>query len=203
MNLKAQADIITAVIIITIAIGLFSSAYMWGMPLIQKRQHEAIANRVRGYFDQTKPSSLPNRIEFIASAGRGEEIFNIDANGGWVLNATGDWIQFTFLSKVSNVGIGEEVSLTPGASCTSLQAGYVGEDRASVVCVNVTQVGDIFEIRYRVYFRELKERDGIRSYKIDLVPSEPERSTTKSLRISFVGIEEQNNLIKTKIKINL
>jgi hypothetical protein len=207
MNFKAQADIVTAVIIIAIAIGLMSTAYMWGVPLIQKRQHEALAARVRGYFDQNKASSLPNRIEFIASAGRGEETFNIEADGGWVLNPAEDWIQFTFWSKASDISVGEDVSLTPGAPCPppgSLpNPGYRGEDKASIVCANATKVADGFDIRYRIYFRQLNERDGTRSYKIDLVESEPLRSSTKSLRISFIRTTQRDNLITTEIKINL
>jgi hypothetical protein len=212
---KAQGDIISAVIILIIAMGLVGAAYSWGIPLIQKRQDTAIVNRVLNYFDQNNVNSLPSMIEYAANHG-GEQTFSIDADGVWTLTpydeATpfNNSITFSFFSKVSNFATGlapdEWISLTSGANC-SASRGTVGTHKASTVCARADSVANGYNITYKVLFRELYESSGAKGYKINLVKHEssPKTSTGRSMRISLQDVKysEQSNLIETTIKILL
>lgn len=218
MNLKAQVDIISAVIIIAIAIGLTATAYTWGIPLIQKRQYEAIAEKVHNVFDQNKINSLPSRIEAVAKAAGAEETFTLDVDGAWILcpgnpptcGADNNSIEFTFLSKASKVAIGQWSPLTPGATCPVPGSGTLGKDKSSVVCARADRLIEIYNVTYRIYFRELfEETDPNKGYKINLVKDERGsfNSTGKSIRILrgnvFTNVTDNKTLIITEIKILL
>lgn len=224
MNRRGQADIISAVLIIVLALGLVTTAYTWGIPLIQKRQDTAIVDRVKNYFNQNNANSLPNKIEYIANNG-GEETFTLDVSGFWVLHSCpqgelancrdttpeNNSLEFSFFSKVSNIAVGAGwVSLTTGSSAACPPfIGIVGKDRSSVVCARADSVGDGYNITYKLWFRELDEPEGLTGYKIDLVKHEAGSytSTGKSIRISRQSISQvsvgQKTLIIPEIKILL
>jgi len=206
-NSKAQVDVISAILIVLIALGLTATAYTWGLPLIQKRQDTAVVERIASHFDQNNANSLPSRIEFVANNG-GEQAFTLDANGVWLLNpcpaqelpscspkqnATEfNSIEFTFFSKVTDVSDKDAegkpigfISKTPGASCPP-SAGILGKDKSSAVCVKSKQSQDGYEITYKIWFRELDETAGTRGFKIDLTKHEGSSYTSvgKTIRIS-------------------
>lgn len=218
MDLKAQVDIISAVIIIAIAIGLTATAYTWGIPLIQKRQHEALAEKVHNSFDQNKINSLPSKIEFIAKTSGAEETFTLDVNGVWILYPADctsppdcNSIEFTFLSKASKVAVGQWSSLTPGANCTPpIDSGILGKDKSSVVCARADRLQDIYNVTYKIYYRELfEESDVNKGYKINLIKDDRGsfNSTSKSIRILRGDVKTEpiggKTLIITEIKILL
>jgi len=207
---KAQGDIISAVIIIIIAMGLVGAAYSWGLPLIQKRQDTAIVNRVLNYFDQNSVNSLPSKIESIANSG-GEETFSLDVSGVWILKLDTDTtpynnsITFGFYSKVSNFATGNWISLTTGADCPPSK-GTVGIHKASVVCARADSIGTGYNITYTVFFRELDKSSGTEGYKINLQSANPTTASTgKSMRISREDVTQRSvgqlTLIETAIKI--
>ena len=218
-NSEAQVDIVTALIIIIIALSLTATAYLWGLPLIQKRQDTAVVERIKSYFDQNNANSLPSRIEFIANNG-GEQTFTIDANGFWILNSCAkdelpscnpspavdstkenNSLQFTLFSKVSDFATQTGfISLTPGASCPPSN-GILGKDKSSVICAKAVPSQDGFEITYKVWFRELDESAAPRGYKIDLVKHETSgfNSTGKTIRISRQATSQATIAGKTLI----
>jgi hypothetical protein len=212
--IKAQADIVSTVIIVIIALGLMSSAYIWGFPLIQKRQDTAVVDRTDTYFDQSNVNSLPNVIENVANSG-GQKTFSMDTSGIWILNPDQNYIEFTFLSKVSRFAVDTQypISLTPGAQCTPQPSnGTLGLDKSSVVCVQASTVGDRINITYRIWFRELYENplsSTGKGYKIDLVKDDTGvlSSTKKDVTISFSNTGQQivngKTLITKEIKILL
>lgn len=215
---KAQGDIISAVIIIVIALSLFSTAYMWGMPLIQKRQDEAKVERVYSYFNVANANSIIKRMEYIANNG-GTETFATDIDGIWFLKEydvgelESNYIEFTFLSKVSNVAAGVGwVTLTPGTECPDTGApgsGIVGIDASTVVCAKAESHADGYNITYRVWFRELDEATDAKGYRINLArrAGDPYSSTGRTVRISredvYTETEDGKTLSITKIKILL
>lgn len=214
--LKAQSDVISAVIIVAIALSLASTGYLWGMPLIQKRQSIAVTERVFNYFDPANSNSLPNTIEHIANNG-GEKPFQVDVDGFWILNETENSIQFTFSSKTSNMAVNTQypISLTRGVQCIpspSPPNGTIGLDSSSVVCANALTYGDVINITYKVWFRELYENPFTSSPKgvrIKLVkdPASLSTSTSRSIKISFSAskteIVDGKTLITKEIKILL
>jgi hypothetical protein len=80
--MKAVSEIISVVMIVVISIGLISAAYMYGLPLIQKSQDKSTLERIISFFDYYNPSSLPQKIEFVANTGS-TEVLTLDAQGVW------------------------------------------------------------------------------------------------------------------------
>jgi len=207
---KAQGDIISAVIIIIIAMGLVGAAYSWGLPLIQKRQDTAIVNRVLNYFDQNNINSLPSLIERVANIGD-KETFSLDVNGVWILkeyteaSSFNNSLTFSFSSKVSNLATGQWISLTTGASCPPSNA-TLGVHKSSVVCARADSTAGGYNITYMVLFRELDDSSGTKGYKIDLQNGGASlTSTGKGVRVSRGEISSKSvgqlTLIETIIKV--
>ncbi len=227
---KAQSDIVASILIIIIALGLAATAYTWGIPLIQKRQDTAVVERASGNFDQNNVNSLPSRIEFVANNG-GEETFRLDVDGIWQLRTCprgeldncenppddiqNNFIQFSFTSKVTNIAASttDWVSLTPGATCPyngKPGNGIVGKDKSSVICARADVAsGGMYNITYRVWFRELEEIGTSRSFKIDLTKHRAGSldSPGKTIRILRENVNQLSiggkTLIVPEIKILL
>jgi hypothetical protein len=214
MHRKAQGDIISAVILVVIALGLVGTVYTWGMPLIEKQQGKAVVERLYSYFDKGNANSLPRIIEDVANNG-GEKTFYSTIEGLWALNEysalgySNNSLQFLMRSKISNIGtnIGW-VSLSGDAACPP-EIGILGTGKSTVVCARADSVENGYEIVYRLWLRELDEGGGNRGYKINLVRHEsgPLASSGKSLRISRGNIQTvtqgSKTLIITEVKILL
>jgi hypothetical protein len=206
--MKAQASIVAAVIIIVLAIALVSAAYTWGVPLIMKRQDWALVDRVRSSFDQNNINSLPSKIEYVAT-NRGEDTFLSETNGIFELNPDEDSITFSFFSRVSDIAVNSGwVALTHGSSCPPSD-GYVGTDKASVVCAKSDTHQNGYNITYKIFFRKLLEPAGTKGYKIQLERHEASqlKVSGRNVRIIYSGatesLEDGKTIIVTKIKILL
>ncbi|MBI2084285.1 MAG: hypothetical protein HYT70_01575 [Candidatus Aenigmarchaeota archaeon] len=213
--MKGVTTIIAAIIIVAISVGLTSTAYIWGRPLIEKRQETTVTETVFSKFSPDNPSSLPKIIEDVAN-NRGVRTFTVNADGIWKLDEGEDSIAFTFTSKTSNIAIGTSnpISLTAGVQCApkpSPANGTIGRDSSSVVCANATS-GDVFSITYKIYFRELYDNPlspTAKGFKIDLLkdPTGLTVSSGRTVKIIFDDSQEQASgsvtLITKKIKILL
>lgn len=115
---KSISTIVSAVLIVAIALSLTSSAYIWGIPLIGKRQEASVTEKVYNQFSQNNANSLPKIIEDVAN-NRGVRSFTINEDGIWKLNEEEDSIEFTFVTKTSNIAANTEfpISLTSGVQC--------------------------------------------------------------------------------------
>jgi len=218
MERKGISTVISAALIVAIALGLTSTAYIWGIPLIQKRQEASLTEKVYSQFSQTNQNSLPKMIEDVAN-NRGVRTFTIGADGTWVLNENEDSIEFTFTSKTSNVATGTQspISLTSGVQCTgtsppnspSPPTGTLGQDSSSLVCVIATTETELFTIKYKVWFRELNDNplSPTQRFKIDLIKEGLDRSSGNIVKITFDESTQQTisqqTLITKKIKILL
>lgn len=207
---KSQSDVVSAMLILMISIGLVYTAFSWGLPLIQKRQDEALVDRVANYFSQQNENSLPRKIEFVAGKG-GSDTFNLDVEGVWTLDETENSISFFFSSLASDVTqTGEWVSRTEGVDCSfqrSAPLGILGVDKSSIVCVKVDKTADRYEYTYKIWFRELDESDGTKGFKISLVKEAGgvSSSTGKSIKISQgeTTQQQQGQKLLTIVKINI
>jgi len=198
---KAQADILSAVIIVVLALALTSAALLWGFPLIEKRQDTALVARVNNAFNQ----DLPAKITHVADVG-GSLTFSMDVDGIWSLNETNNTISFTFFSRATDKGLNQWI----GEGCPfEGQSGTMGISKPYVLCVFVSQIGSGFNITYQLGFRELTS-DGTRGYKIVLVKPAGgvSASTGKNILITRSSINQipsvgQKTLITTEIEILL
>jgi flagellin-like protein len=212
--MKGISEIISAVLVVLIAIALVSMAYTWGLPLIQKARGEAIAERVHTYFNPDNAASLQSKMMGAVNLG-GESVFNLDVDGIWILlppdasTVENNSIQFTFFSKVSKVGYSGEWIPIFGGGCDPSPR-YLGVDRPYVTCARASALGDGYNITYKVQFRELIDTSDP-TYKtrqtIRIVSLGPTASTGKYVRISRGDTrkisEDDKNLIITELKIIL
>lgn len=218
--MKGISTVISAALIVAIALGLTSTAYIWGTPLIQKRQEASLTERVFNQFSQTNQNSLPKIIEDVAN-NRGVRSFTINTDGLWLLNENEDSIEFTFTSKTANIAPNTQnpISLTAGVQCTSASpsnspsppTGTLGQDSSSVICVRAVTSGDFFTITYKIWFRELSDNpfSPTQRFKIDLVKDTGlTSSASKIVKITFDDSTQSTpqsgqTLITKKIKILL
>lgn len=209
--LKAQSDIISAVIIILIAVGLVGTAYTWGIPLIQKQQDTAVVQRVANYFSTSNANSLPKKIVSVATNG-GEDTFTIDVNGLWQLVPSGsvtqdnNSISFTFFSKVSNVAASQGWVTLNGVPCPP-STGNVGDDPYAI-CARADPLSNGFNVTYRVQFRPLcSSTQCTQGYEIYLLQPSAGTSTAQSFRMqkgnSYTSTVSGQTLSITEVKILL
>lgn len=206
--LKGQSDIISAVIIIIIAVGLVGTAYTWGLPLIQKQQDTALVERATNYFSNDNVNSIQKKITLVATNGNADT-FTGDISGLWQLVPNGvssvnnNSLSFTFFSRVTNIATGQWVSLN-GVSCT-VPPGSVGED-SYAVCARADTLRNGYNITYRVQFRPLLGSTGFEIYLVQN-PSGLLTSTAKVIRVSagnsYSTTVKGQNLIITEVKVLL
>lgn len=200
--MKGVSEIVAVVIIVLLSLTFFSAAYLWGKPLIEKRQYAAEVDRIASIFSQQNALSLPSKIEYVANKG-GQEVIKVDTQGAWRLNETANYIEFSFFSKTTpyaaNAGW---VSLTPNADCPP-SSGIVGQDKSSVVCVRADTAANGYQLTFRVYFRDLVEAATGKTYRIKLVkhPGGPLVSSTKTVYISRGQTTQTQQLIETNVII--
>jgi len=206
--LKAQSEIISIVLVTIVAISLVSTAYFWGIPLIQKQQDTSLVERVFNNFNPDNPNSLPRRMQYIINVG-GDEIYTVAADGVWRLDDVNDSLEFSFLAKVSNFpDDGSFYQVGIGAVCneTINRIGIIGKDNSYIVCGSSIRVeGDRFQITYRIKFIELKDTTGENYYKVDIVKpiTSPSTSSSKSIRLTREEPVKEGNNITTKLRIIL
>jgi len=214
--LKAQADIVAAVIIVIIALSLTGLTYSILQPLIQKRQDTAILNRVFNSFSSETSSSLGKKIQSITYS-KGDDTFVLDNEGHWRLygydaaTIENNSIQFTFLSKVT--GITADIGWVPLESTANcgVSNGLLGVDEPFVVCGRADKRPDGYNVTIKTWFRELD--DSLTSptlgSRIILSPKIAALNTSvgKGVKIFYGATTQQTvgskNLIITEVKILL
>jgi hypothetical protein len=203
--MKGQTDIISVVIIFIISLGLVSTAYMWGVPLIQKKQDTAVVDRMDKSFDKNNANSLEKKIEYVANNG-GSDTFVADTNGILEIDSTENSIQFSFTSKASKIGTG--VGWVAISSGNINPKGTLGLDDSFIVWgrSDITS-GGMYNTTYKVQFRELWDSSNTNGFKISLTNLSPSsRVLGKYVKISRGNVgpdPNNNNLIITEIKLLL
>jgi len=134
---------------------------------------------------------LEEKINSVANTG-GNYTITVTFPATWVINSSENSISLTFNSKVSNIGLGSWIPLTPNATCPPAP-GKLGIDSPSVLCVKADTKNEYFEINYKLWFREL---DG---YKIQLESI----GKAKSSNVRFISIERISSGKITKVGISL
>lgn len=199
---KGQQDIISAVIIIIIAISLVATAYTWGIPLIQKRQDSALVGRTFSYFDQNNLNSVTSEILSVAQNG-GDQTFTSNVNGAWILypctdtdnsgnalagcsstnNPENDSLVFAIFSTVSNYAYDVGwITMSSSDSCPP-PIGITGQN-PYVVCVRADTYGSGYNITYKAQFREL-DSGATDGFKILLQPQIPSIITSTGNTVRF------------------
>jgi hypothetical protein len=200
---KAQAEVVSIALIVTLTLTFIGIAYTWLYPWIERKQAEIKVERLLSDFDPNNPNSLPRKIEYIAKVG-GEDSFRISTEGVWRLSEIENSIDFYTFSKAvtPKISIGMWKNLTIG-ECPIPSQGKIGE-APYVVCVRADPHLDGYNITFRVTFRELNETP-TKSSKIILTDSLT--SVSMKIKISrddiYSRLIDNKMLIITKIKISI
>jgi len=208
--MKGQSEIVSALLIILIAIALTTTALMWGLPLLRKRQDSVLVEKINAAFDPQRPRCLQNVIKNVANNG-GSEKFFVDTEGIWTVNETENSISFSFFAlacdKALNMWIGENC---PENGTGKAREGTIGVDEPFVKCVFATKSGDGFDITYKLWFRDMVSEDGNTVWRIQMKIPEGGLNTCscKSLVVRREdGVSEETidgkRLIKTEVEIVL
>lgn len=155
--MKAQSEIVGLVTVLTISIVLVSTAYFWGMPLIEKRQDSIKAERVREMFDVNNFNSFPSLIERVIRTGN-FEIFSSKVDGVWRVNKSENSVSFEFTSKSTNIANDIWVSIYDACNNNGICSnnyGILGVQKPFCICATSRVVGDRYLIIYKVSFRNL------------------------------------------------
>lgn len=206
---KSQTQIVSVILIIFIALAALSAIVPWSMNMIQKRKDTKSVEDVYNFF-----LLLDSEIRNIAENG-GQESLTLNVPGKLTISPDALYISpdvlekstpfkntitFTFTSKVSNVAIGGWIPLnTPNFN----ETGVLGNDPIGVIFAKADKKGDILEIQYKLWYRELSDPISNKKFKIILntTDNQQKETTTGFLRIQRLGSYTSQSLTITEINI--
>lgn len=208
MARKAQAEVITIVLITGIVISLVGTAYMWGMPLISKRT--SVTEFLSAEDFVTK---LNDKIVEIANSGSGQASINIQKG----LIRIKEYDQSNPRNPENNSIIFELPVGQPLAMGTSvvLKTNVLGENatygEAEPRIINMSSVssGSSNKLVFTLHFRELDTRNQpLKGYLIAV--EQGAMTGSGQVVISYAGTEispvpaaNGGTLIITKIKVDV
>ena len=196
---KGQTQIVSAILIVLIALGAVTSIIPWANSMIQKRKDAKGTDDSYNFFQK-----LDKSIRNIAENG-GEESLQLSTNGimtvypASVGGENNNSIVFLFISRVSNVAEGSWVPLnTPNANTTAT----LGIDPSSVIFGRATKDGDRLKIEYKLWYRTLRDVNSGVTFKINLNTTNDQIVQSSGfLRIQRIGTKQVQNLTTTEINI--
>ncbi|MFB6291916.1 MAG: hypothetical protein ABEI58_00820 [Candidatus Nanohaloarchaea archaeon] len=203
--MKGQTQALTAVLITSVTIGAIATAYVWGTPLLEKRQSKAQLEKVeRQVFD------LHNSIISVARSGKGttsKTTLEIE-NGRLRIDENLDYIQI-FTNAESAPYPPGSWTLIKGKSLQNLSIGsgsygLKSQDLPGVVAVKAAAGAGRSVVTYKVEFRNLYVTDpaGNSLSKIDIQTSGRQSATGETtLIISNEGVARDRVKVSTGEKI--
>ncbi|MEM5793226.1 MAG: hypothetical protein QXY45_02605 [Candidatus Aenigmatarchaeota archaeon] len=201
--MKGQSQMVSAILIVLITLGIIGGIYPWASSVIQKKKDSKTVDDVYNFFQK-----LDSTIINIARNG-GEESVELKTPGIIEVypnsisnNPLNNSIVFKFQSKVTNVaGTSEWIPLnTPNSNPT----GILGIDKPGVILANSTIGERDIDVWYRVWYRELRDPETGKTYKINITTSDQQikASSYGFIRIQKIGSTLYgDNLITTEVNI--
>jgi len=205
--MKGQTQAVTAVMITGIMIGTITAVYIWGTPLLEKREGQAQLDQI-----ENDVIGLKDGIESISNAGTGsgsEIDIRLD-NGEVTVNQTGNFIDITTSASNSNYPVDTwrllEGDSLQGLSFAAGDYGIRGRETPGVVAVNAEEGSD--RVTYRVEFRNLQDErfETPRMEQTDLQLAGSERSsddTTISIVNQGAQVDENGFTLQNGETIDL
>jgi len=206
--MKGQTQAVTAVMITGIMIGTIAAVYVWGTPLLEKRESQAELDQM-----ENSVLGLKNSIQSISNSGEGAGAEReITVNNGEVsINETGNFIEVTTSAEASAYPEGSwtllESSNLQGLSFASGDYGVKGREPPGVVAAQGDTTGS-GTVTYRIEFRRILD-DGSGSPVIELVDLESAGAnratgdTTVSLRNQGPQVDEDAYRLGTGENIDI
>jgi hypothetical protein len=196
---KGQSQMVSAIIIVLIGLGIVGTVLPWASSVIQKKKDSKSVDDVYNFY-----KDLDSSIVDIARNG-GEESLEIKVPGRITVypdSYPGDLnnsIVFIFESKVSNVAESQE--WIPLNTANANYTAVLGIDKPGVIFAKSSIGDDKITVWYRLWFRELRDQLSGKTYKISISGTNDRSSNQGFLRVQRVGSSEIGNLIRTEVNI--
>lgn len=153
--MKAQTQAVSAVMITGIMVGTIAAVYVWGTPLLEKRESQAELNQI-----ENDIVGLKDEIESVSNSGSGSgSEIDVRINTGQVtVNEDQNYIEIitdehsTYSGNAWTLLEGNNLQ---GLSIGSGEYGIKGQDTPGVVAA--TSEADGARAKYRVEFRKLQD----------------------------------------------
>lgn len=198
--MKAQTQALSAVLITTVTIGTIASAYVWGTPLLEKRQGDAELDSV-----ERNVADLKLTIDSVARGGAGssESISVTAPNGDIEISPDNDTVDISTTSDDPRYP--QSWVLIDGENMQNLTIGtgsygIIGEDQPGVIAVRSFGSGQNSIITYRIEYRNMytDEFDNIEMEKINLDVRGRESATEEAdIQVTNEGREQDTVTIYT------
>lgn len=194
--MKGQTQAVTAVMITGIMIGTISAVYVWGTPLLEKRESQAQLDQV-----ENDVLGLKSEIEAVSNSGSGSgsEVDLRLRSGEVTVNDAENYIEVVTFTRNSMYPEGSwrllDGNNLQGLSFASGDYGIRGQESPGVVAVNADSGGSD-RITYRVEFRNLLD-DRLNDPRVELVDLElvgaDSSSDETTISLSNRGAETDEN----------
>jgi hypothetical protein len=197
--MKAQTQVISVILILGIAMAAIAAILPWSMSMIQKRKDAKAVDDAFNFF-----ILLDAKIRNIAQNG-GEEALELKVPGkitvypSTVNEENSNSINFLFTSKVSNIAPGQWLCLSTNCNETAT----LGSDSYGVIMGKATREGDYITIEYKLWYRQLLDREKNQRYKIILNTTNNDIKASNSgyIRIQKLRSYATQSLTITEINI--
>jgi hypothetical protein len=186
--MKGQ-EVVTAILITGILLGLVGSVYLWGVPLIEKNKDVSLLQSAEEFMH-----NLDEKIKDVATHGGREQIeillgrvyFESDIN----LNV-----------ETKNTIYASGASIPLARNDCTMDKGIWGVDDQDVLCVLSKKIGDKYETDYILRYINLTL--GTKTYKIELLGEKNSGKKDNSIIIERTGTEKEGDYVKTLILIRI
>ncbi len=166
---KAQSGVVTAVILAGIMVAGISSAYTWGLPLLQKQQD---TDKLESSLQ--KMNNIAGEIRKAARRG-GSSTIEFDLGEGFLdINVSDNSISYSTVTSAAYVSPDSWVPLNEndmnGIKEAGLggKAGTQGKDKPGVIIGKADLQGDEYKTTYKLKYRQLRDPSAGKAYLIQL-----------------------------------
>ncbi len=208
--MKGQVQVVSAILLVGILAAGIASAYLWGVPLLQKNQD---VNGINIAISSLK--ELANEIETV-SINKGSRTVEFKVDGFLRLDTENNSINYITNSKAAYVATTDWVALneddTQGTFILPEGYGLLGEDRPGVLLAKARLITNQYQNEFRLEFRELED---VNSNKGQIISLEAVGDTEKTggkyrIVIKYEGEEivpsaskTQGDLRKIRVSIQM
>lgn len=194
--MKGQTQALTAVLITFVTVGAISAAYIWGTPLLEKREAQSQLETT-----EQNVLQLHNSIISVSNGGSGsaERVSLSISDGSLTINEEKDYIQIEVSSANPPYPAGTWTVLEGNSlqNTTVVGAGNYGiknRDIPGIVAVEVPSAQSSL-VRYRIDFRNMLTTQPSKIERIDLRTSGGSRTDgDTTLLITNDGVETESNV---------
>lgn len=193
--MKGQTQAVTAVMITGVVMGGIGTAYLWGVPMLEKRQVEQEITDV-----EEDVLTLRDEIESVSDGGSGSSSSITVEADSVVIDTKDEYVEITNrLDQSAEQGF--TWSLLKGSSFQNLSIGagkygIQGEDLPGVVAFQSVAGEGSSVITYRVEFRNLCSTSTGELSKVDLQTDGQKRASgTTTISMTNNGEETSNTVV--------